>query len=432
VHDLPASLRLSSPFPFVGRSVELERLRALMAAAAGDGRRRVALLGGEPGAGKSRLVREFARGAARDGALVLYGACDAVVPTPYGPFAQAFEHLARVVDEAEMHAALGSMGADLGRLVPDLPARLGAPAAPAMSDPDTERHRLHTAATALLHGVGRRRPVLLVIEDAQWADPPTLLLLRHLTRAAAGPLLLLATFRGEEAVDKPEALAKTLADLRRSDDVVRVRVAGLSTAEVVEFIERAGEARAGGDLLELARAVSDLTGGNPFLVCELWRELLETEAIDVVDEVLRLTRPLATLGTPESVREVVGERLARLGPATRGLLNLAATAGSEFELEIVRRGTGLAEAELLPALDEAVRSGIVEELPERRLVYRFTHELVRRAVYDRLTGIRKAELHLRVGDALEASRDRSVRTLADLAHHFTAAARLGEATRAIE
>jgi DNA-binding CsgD family transcriptional regulator/tetratricopeptide (TPR) repeat protein len=430
VHDLPASLRLSSPFPFVGRSAELERLRTLMAAAEAEGRR-VALLGGEPGAGKSRLVREFARAAARDGALVLYGACDAVVQTPYGPFAQALEHLARVIDPVEMHAALGSAGAELTRLLPDLPVRLSEPAAPWTADPDTERHRLHTAATDLLDRIGRRRPILLVIEDAQWADPPTLLLLRHLTRAAGGPLLVLATFR-EEAVDMPESLAQTLADLRRSDDVVRVRVAGLSADEVIEFVERAGEARAGADLPELARAISDLTGGNPFLVCELWRELLETNAIEVVGGVLRLARPLATLGTPESVREVVSERLSRLAPPTRGLLNLAATAGSEFELEIIRRGTGLPEAELLPALDEAVRSGIIEELSERRLVYRFTHELVRRAVYDRLTGVRRAELHLRVGESLEASGGRSVRTLADLAHHFAVAAPLGEVTRAIE
>jgi ATP/maltotriose-dependent transcriptional regulator MalT len=178
--------------------------------------------------------------------------------------------------------------------------------------------------------------------------------------------------------------------------------------------------------------MSDLTGGNPFLVCEFWRALLETKVVEVVGGLMRLTRPLATLGTPESVREVVSERLSRLAAPTGVLLELAATAGPEFELDVVRRGTGLAETDLLAALDEAVRSGIVEELPGRRLVYRFTHELVRRAVYDRLTGVRRAELHLRVGNSLEAAEDRSVHALADLAHHFAAAAPLGEASRAIE
>ena len=410
--------------------MELQRLQTLMPRAGGEGPR-VVLLGGEPGSGKSRLVREFAREVARGGALVLYGAGDAVARTPYGPFTQAFEHLVQIVDSVELRSALGSAGGELTRLLPDLSARLGRPDEPAKADPDTERHRLHTAVTDLLDAIGRRHRIVLVIDDAQWADAPTLLLLRHLTRAAGGPVLLLATFREEEA-GMPEALAQTLADLRRSDDVVRMRLAGLSGDEVIEFIERAGEGRPGTALPELAHTISQLTDGNPFLVCELWRALVETNVLDVSGGVIRLTRPLATLGTPESVREVVSQRLSRLASPTSVLLDLAATVGPEFELDIVRRGTGLAEAELRCALDEAVRSGLIEELPERKLVYRFTHELVRRAVYDRLTGLRRAELHLRVGECLETADTRSPRALADLARHFAAAAPLGEAGRAIE
>src|SRR5262245_43024638 len=102
--DLPGSLRLTSTFPFVGRAAELERLRTLVPRAAGEGRRMV-LLGGEPGSGKSRLVREFAGEAAAEGALVLYGASDAVVRTPYGPFVEALDHLARTVDPSELRTA---------------------------------------------------------------------------------------------------------------------------------------------------------------------------------------------------------------------------------------------------------------------------------------------------------------------------------------
>ena len=105
--DLPGPLRLTSSFPFVGRAAELERLRTLMPKAEGEGRR-VVLLGGEPGSGKSRLVREFANEAAREGALVLYGACDAVVRTPYGPFVEALDHLARTAEPSELRSALGT------------------------------------------------------------------------------------------------------------------------------------------------------------------------------------------------------------------------------------------------------------------------------------------------------------------------------------
>jgi DNA-binding CsgD family transcriptional regulator/tetratricopeptide (TPR) repeat protein len=430
MHDLPGSLRLSSSFPFVGRSVELETLRALVPMADGEGRR-VVLLGGAAGSGKSRLVREFAREAAGHGALVLYGACDAVVRTPYGPFVEALDRLARVIDPVELRAALGTAGGELTRMLPDLPLRVGELPPPVKADPDTERHRLHTAVTDLLAGVSGR-PMLLVLEDAHWADAPTLLLLRHLARTAGNArMLLLATFRDTEA-DVPEALAETLADLRRSDDVVRLRVAALSDEEVGEFVRHAAPGDVGAGPPELTRAISELTGGNAFLVCELWRALVETRFVEVADGSIRLTRPVTQLGTPESVREVVSQRLSRLAPRTTDVLELTATAGAEFGLDVIRRAADLDEPELLSVLDEAVRSGMIEELPSRRLAYRFTHELVRRALYDRLPGARRAELHLRVGEAIERGEDRSGRALADLAHHFAAAAPLGGAGRGFE
>ena len=384
---LPGPLSLTSGFPFVGRESELVTLQSLVPWAEGEGRR-IALLGGEAGSGKSRLVREFADEAAEGGARVLYGGCDAVVRPPYGPFVEA----------------LGELRAGTG----------------AATDPDTERHRLHTAVADLLERAGRDRPGPLLLEDAHWADAPTLGLLRHLARAGGrARVLLVATFRDTET-DLPDALSELLADLRRSEEVVRLRLGGLSGDEVAEFVRRV----AGGDEPELASAIADLTNGNPFLVCELWRSLVDGG---------RSRSPAATSGSPgldelappESVREVVARRLARLRPATADLLELAATAGAEFELDVLRP---VADADLLPALDEAMSSGMIEELPSRGLAYRFTHELVRRSLYDGLSAVRRAELHLRVGEALE----RSARSVADLAHHFAAAAPFGGVERGVE
>jgi DNA-binding CsgD family transcriptional regulator len=432
--DLPDPLRPTSTSPFVGRAAELEKLRTLMPRTEGE-RRRVALLAGEPGAGKSRLAREFAGQVATEGVLVLYGACDAVVRTPYGPFVEALERLVRVTDEAQLRAALGAGGGELTRLLPDLPAQVGGLAAPVKADADTERHRLHTAVAGLLANVSRARPTLLVLEDWHWADATTLLLLRHLARSAwSARLLILATFRDSEA-DVPAELSETLADLRRSDDVVRMRLEGLSGAEVSDLVSRA----AGTDpdpedreLHELATTIHDLTAGNAFLVCELWRAAVETGIVELAGGHVRVTGTLTELGTPEGVSEVVSQRLSRLAPRTIELLELAAAAGPEFELEPIRRAAGIAEPELLAALEEAVGSGMIEELHAQRLACRFTHELVRRALYDRLSRLRRAELHLRVGEALESAAAGSDRALADLAHHFGAAAPFGGTERAID
>src|SRR5215217_3747714 len=121
---LPAPLRLTPSFPFVGRSPELTTLRALLPDARSEGGR-VALLAGEPGSGKSRLVRELAQDAATDGVLVLYGACDAVVRTPYGPFVTALQQLVRAGEPDVLRADLGTAGGELTRLLPDLAQRVG-------------------------------------------------------------------------------------------------------------------------------------------------------------------------------------------------------------------------------------------------------------------------------------------------------------------
>ena len=282
MHELPGPLCLTSTFPFVGRAAELDTLRALLPMAEGEGRR-VVLLGGEPGSGKSRLVREFAGEAARGGALVLYGGCDAVVHTPYGPFVEALDHLTRVLDPAELRAALGTAGGELTRLLPDLAARVGDLPHPVQADPDTERHRLHTAVTDLLAGVSSR-PVLLVIEDGHWADA--------LDAAAPAP-------PGAGRRPGAGAAARHLPRHRG-----RPAAGALGHSRRPAPLRRRGPAAAGRPLGRRGRGVrrpccggqprrrgrpssptpsSELTAGNPFLVCELWRGLIETQLVEVVD-----------------------------------------------------------------------------------------------------------------------------------------------------
>ena len=428
---LPGPLRLTPSFPFAGRSRELTTLRTLIPRANGEGLR-FALIGGEAGSGKSRLVHEFAREAADGGALVLYGACDSVVRRPYGPFVEAVDQLVRNIDEGTLLADLGSHGTELARLVPELAERFGSRPLPVAADPDTERHRLHGAVGDLLSAAGRSVPVVLVIEDGHWADAPTLLLLRHLARGAAeARALVVTTFRDTEA-EVPETLAAALVDLRRSEGVVRLRLGGLSPEEIGEFVARAAGDEEVADLSQVAGLLSQLTDGNAFLMTELWRTLLESDTMAVYDGGPRLTSALAELGSPEGVREVVSQRLARLSTATTTLLELAAVAGPEFDLAAIAQ-SGLSDSDRAAALDEAIAHGMLEEVPSTRIAFRFTHELVRRALYDRTSRLRRAELHLRVAEALEQAQNKhGGRGLAALAHHFGAAAPVDGPRRAID
>jgi predicted ATPase len=317
---LPGPLRLKPSFPFVGRARELATLRALLPAAEGDGGR-VALLAGEPGSGKSRLLHELAQDVAADGALVLYGACDAVVRTPYEPFVTALEQLVRESAPDLLRADLATGGGELTRLLPDLPQRVGELPPPAPGDPDTERHHLHTAVADLLANASGRHPVLLAIEDLHWADGPTLLLLRHLARSTGNArILIVATLRDTKS-DSPDELSEALVDLRRVEGVQRVGLSGLSDEEIAEFVRRAGGNDPDAATEKLARSMSELTDGNAFLMVELWRTLTET----------------GELASPESVREVVSQRLSRLTQPTRDVLEVAGVAGPEFTLEVVRR-----------------------------------------------------------------------------------------------
>jgi tetratricopeptide (TPR) repeat protein len=402
--------------PFVGRAVEVGQLAALPDRARSDGRQ-IALVGGEPGSGKTRLARELAEHVVSSGVRVLYGACDAAVRTPYQPLVEALEPTlaALEADQPERYPA------SLTRLLPGLRAAPDGPSDADTKDPDAERHELHVALTALLARLARDSPAVLVLDDVQWADASSLILLRHLARTlGAAPIVVLALFREGDG-ELPEALASTLAELHRLDGVVRIRLGGLDVADVQELVDRSGDAVRGADG-ELAEQLVGLTDGNAFLVGEVWRHMLDQEAVGPAD---------ATI--PESVREVMAARVAGLTPALSGLLPLIAVSPRGIALPVLRAAAELNDERLLGALDEGLHTGMLDEIRDASVVYRVRHELLRRTVYERLSSFRAAALHLRVGEALETMPEgRRDRIVNELAFHFRAAAPIAGNARAVE
>ena len=413
---------------FVGRDDELARLGQVWKESTA-GKLRLVLLAGEPGVGKTRLAAEMARMAHAEGATVLAGRCDEDLGVPYQPFVEALRHF---VDQAPAQAdRLGRYGGELARLLPELTERVPGLPAPLRSDPDTERYRLFDAVAAWLTAASSDEPVLLVLDDLQWAAKPTLLLLRHVVRAGGGRVLVIGTYRDTELThDHP--LVEVVADLRRQGGVERLSLSGLDDVGVTTMVEQSAGQALDDAGLALARAVYEETEGNPFFVREVLRHLAETGAVERSEEGWNTRLPVDQLGIPEGVRETVGRRLARLSDDTNQALRLAAVVGPEFECAVLQTAGELTEESLLSALEEAATARVLIEVSATR--YRFAHALIRATLYESLTAARQVVLHRRTAEAIETIHQGA---LADyvpaLARHWAkASASVTDAFRAVD
>jgi predicted ATPase/DNA-binding SARP family transcriptional activator len=423
---VPGPLVPSSPFPFVGREPELESLRSLIERARG-GEGAFVLLAGEPGAGKTRLVRELAHRAVHEGVLVCYGASGAAVQVPYQAVRDWLEFVLRVSDPQALGSVVGESGDALVRLAPGYAALTGREQ---VADTTADPYVIQAAVAEFLRRLAGRRPLLLVAEDIHWADAESLAILGRLARMAPeARIVVIATYR-KPGEDIGVELADAVADFSRLEGVQRVTLGSLSAADLGAFVREAANAEASDDLVA---GIGELTDGTPLLVCELWRDLVAGNALEISDTHVTLARPLAEIRGPERIGELLEHRLSRLSPETRALIELAAVTGPRFVLGVVADAAGLDRAGLTIAVEQGARSGIIEELPTSPPAGRFTHELLRRGVYDRISGVRRTDLHLRVGEALEGSHGAdSARVLPELAHHFTLAAPLAGTERAVD
>jgi predicted ATPase/DNA-binding SARP family transcriptional activator len=424
---LPARLTTGPNMGFVGREREIDLLsRAFKRAAGGAGR--VVLIAGEPGIGKTSLAAHVARAAHESGAIVLFGRCDEETGVPHRPWIEAFGHLVQHLDVGRLRAVGDRVAADLARLVPAISDRLGV-APPPPGDAEADRWSLYSAVVRLLETVAADAPVLLVVDDLQWADKSSLLLLRHIIDAAQSTsLLVIGTYRDSElTADHP--FTDVLAALRREPATERLALGGLADDEVVTLVESLTRQALDRDALGVVHAVYRETDGNPFFVEALLRHLAETGAVYIDEDGRWMPRAdLDEAGLPESIREVIGRRVVRLGKQCERLLMVAAVIGQEFDLGTVVAATALPEDEVLDALETAEPAGLVSTIAPGRFM--FSHKLIATTLYSGLTPTRRARIHHDVAEAIEADDPQGARS-AELARHWAAATAPADRTKAI-
>jgi DNA-binding CsgD family transcriptional regulator len=394
--------------PFVGREQELATLTGRLEAA-GRGEGGVVFISGEPGIGKSRLLREIAGRARADGWLVLAGrAYDMEGMPPYLPFIEILrEHLRHAPDEAL--AALASGAPDLCMLLPEVRERVpGLPRPPSLG-PEGDRFRLFEAVSGFLINVARQSELnglLVLLDDLHWADRTSVLLLQHLARKLGGvPFLAAAAYRTTD-VAPAHPLFSVLADLAREhlcDQVLLPPLAESGTSALIRNLAGAPPTPS------FSASLHQETGGNPFFIEEAVRHLLE-RGLDLSEA------SVAGQGIPEGVRQVLDQRLARLGPATNETLRTAAVLGDTFAFELLSATSLLDSSALTGAVEEGERAGMIREEGDG---YAFAHALIRRAVYDGLSVARRRQIHLRAAEAME-SLNKGVldSSLAAIAHHW--------------
>jgi tetratricopeptide (TPR) repeat protein len=426
---LPEVLARGDALAFVGRAEEREQLLTAWKEARAGGRR-VVLVSGEPGIGKTSLVAEIARRAHDEEGTVLFGRCDEDPAAPYQPFAEALRGYAAAAGVGSVIDQAGPSAAALGRLVPGLLDVETSTETLGTADADTERFWLFESVVTWLTAVAAESPVVLVLDDLHWAGKPTLLLLRHLLRAESlKGVLVLGTYRDTD-LGRSHPLADMLADLRRDPSVERVSLAGLVEAEVAEFVAAAGHEVDDG-ALDLARAVHAETEGNPFFVDQVLRHLAETGAIARQQGRWGRGGSADWMGIPEGVREVIGRRLRLLSDESNAILEAAAVVGREFDLDLVASTADVEIEKVLDAFEAAESARLVAGVGAASGTFTFAHALVRSTILDEVATTRRLRLHRRTALALESRAAVDPSLLSDLAHHYGEAAALGEGANAI-
>ena len=284
----------------------------------------------------------------------------------------------------------------------------------------------------MVSALSRDVPVVIVLEDLQWADKGSLMLLRHLVGSDTPMrMLLVGTYRDSE-LSAAHGLVETLAALRRLEGVSRIELTGLDDSGVMALMESAAGHELDDEAVRLAHAIYRETDGNPFFVSEVLRNLVETGAIrQNADGRWEPEATLDVTALPNSVREVIGARVVRLGTEAGRILSTAAVIGRDFDLDLLAAATRREADDVLDALDAARTVSLVREITDTPGHFSFAHALIQRTLYEDLGPTRRARTHRQVAEALRALWWLPGVRVGELARHWFSATQPFDLTKAI-
>lgn len=407
--------------PLVGRERELAVLwQAFEVALAGRGS--VALVAGEPGIGKTRLLEAFAARAMAAGTVVLRGgASDAAGMPPYLPFLEALGQHIRAAPADLLAAQTGPHASVLLTILPDLAPRLGEIPAGYALPPEQARLRLYEAIGELLASIAAPTGLVVILDDLHWADAASLDLLCYIARHQAGArLLVLGAYRAGE-VDEHAALGRAVAELNRLRALTTITVEPLAADEIAML---AANSLGAPLATEAAGRLLAHSEGVPFFAEELLRDWQETGALIHAGQRWELD-PAVRPALPSGIISAVRQRLNRLEPEIVELLRTAAIIGRAFELGLLAEAAGREPEPVEEHLRTAMQTGLIRARGETSFI--FSHDKIRECLYLDVTAVRRGRLHGFIGRALEARTEpMDAQRLADLAFHF---ARSGDRAR---
>ena len=400
---------------FVGRSDEMSQLLVGLTGATG-GQGRIILLAGEPGIGKTRLWLQFADEARRNGAATLYGRCyEGDGAPPYWPWVQLLRDHIRTTTSDALLTQIGSGAPELAEVVPQLRDKL-----PGLKPPDPlgksaqAQFRFFDSMTGFLRNASATRPLVLMIDDLQWADTSTLLLIEFLAREiASSSILLVGAYRDVE-ISRRHPLSRTLGSLVREEVCQRMQLTGLERPAVEKFIYSVSGAKPGADVLQV---VHNRTAGNPLFLTAVAGLYSDEWTTNTTSSVLEI---------PEGIRDAIGRRLDGLSDRCNEVLLASSVIGVEFDSVVLSRlFDDLPMDELSDVLDEAVNSGLVQRVVGSAATYGFTHGLVQETLVRELRSSQQRRLHSRIFEVKKnIYGGRAASHTAELASHGLAAGSL--------